>query len=333
MKKHFYLPLFLCLFFQTLVIAQRKNTDYISNCYDDKTCAVVIAYSGLKIRDKPSFESKTLCIVPFATRVLRLENKENRPYIPPITTPDGISGNWELIRHGKIEGYAFNAFLGGDILKIKDKYTLLFEDMASCWSDCFVSLTTPYNYYAVLTNKDSTVSELKKITPGFYTNNDGWNTSIYCAEKRASSFILITKDEISEGPLQVYKIQQEICNMVYDYKETKNKFINQKVAIPESNWVLEAKETVIKGKDLTQVKLFLRDKNTGQKQQLSAPDFDCRDAKVLWCGDFDRDGIMDFMIGMGDGDESYNIHLFLSRDAPTGKLVKPAGVYSFQDCC
>jgi hypothetical protein len=327
--KKFVLFIFICSF--SMLYAQDENP-YLVNCdeKDGGDCAVVIAVSGLKVRAKPSFDGKTLATAPFGSKITRLAPGFN--FTDFIYTPDSIQGNWERIRYGKIEGYAFNAFFGEGIMKIKAKYTLLIENAGYCWNDCYGSIKEHYNYYAVLNNTNNKTVDLKKFTPTFAcAQSDMGGISINCPDKRPSEFILITKDEISEGAVYVIEKQQVIKGI----EEGNPNEINQKVKIPETNWVLEVKaeKRNNEGSEYIQNVLYLRDIKSGTKQQLSLKDENCNYAKLIWCGDLDRDGIMDFMIQTSDGDEENGTSLFLSRDAPKGKLVKPAGRYSYWDCC
>ncbi|MEY4903494.1 MAG: hypothetical protein RLZZ292_1309 [Bacteroidota bacterium] len=329
MKKFFLYFIFIFFISQTLLFAQSENSSGVTPTEMVKgQSAVVIAFSGLKIRKTPSFEGKTLGVAPFGSYVQRFE--PNFDYATLLYTQDSIPGHWERIRYGSLEGYAFNAFLGDEIMKIKDKYTLVREDEAWCWNDCYASLTSHYNYYAVLMSKDSSRSELKKFTPTFYNEQA---VKLNCPDKRTSSFILITKDEIAQGAITTVKKNEMVCGTIRNDNNNEGIHKTQKVKIPETNWVLESKEIFNKEWNQPQSILFLRDTKTGVKQQLSDQSENCKEVVLIWCGDLDRDGIMDFMLSMGDGEEGYGIHLFLSRDAPQGKLVKPAGHYYYQDCC
>jgi hypothetical protein len=331
MNKIYYLFIVFACNFQTL-LAQDENP-YLISCdteKDGENCAVVIAKSGLKIRTKPSFDGKTLAVASFGGKITRLAPNYN--FTDFIYTPDSIRGNWERVRYGKIEGYAFNSFFGEGIMKIKEKYRLLMEDEAYCWNDCYGSIKEHYNYYALLKNKDGKSVELKKFTPTFAcSQGDMGGISINCPDKRPSHFILVTKDEISEG--KIHSIDKQA--IIKGREDENPNEINQKVKIPETNWVLEVKEEKRMNEDseYTQNVLYLRDTKSGIKQRLSSKDEFCNYAKLIWCGDLDRDGIMDFMIQTSDGEESNGTSLFLSRDAPQGKLVKPAGTYSYGDCC
>jgi hypothetical protein len=330
MKNFLFYVVFTFFSSQTFLLAQSENRFCVScqEVKDGEACAVVIAFSGLKIRKTPSFDGKILGIAPFGSKVEPFEPNFNPRTL--VYTQDNISGHWERIRYAKLEGYVFSAFLGDEIMKIKDKYTLILEDEAACWNDCYASLSSTYNYYAVLMNKDSSNSELKKFTPSFY--NQG-AISMSCPDKRTSRFILITKDEIVEGPIAASQKRAMVCGKMQKNSYNESPYKTQKVKIPETSWVLECQEIFNKKWNSTQSILFLKDTKTGIKQQLSAQSENCKEAVLIWCGDLDRDGIMDFMLSMGDGEESSGIYLFLSQDAPQGKLVKPAGHYHHYDCC
>jgi hypothetical protein len=311
----------------TFLFAQYPNP-YHLRCdgeKDGENCAVVIAISGLKIREKPSFTGKQLIIVPFGKKIQRLVTKDEPNKI--IYTNDSIPGNWERVRYGKVEGFAFNAFFAEGIMKINEKYELLKEGEGWCWNDCYGSTTEKYNYYAVL--KENKKSILTKFIPTFVGADGG--VSIICPDKKTSEFIIVTKEEITEGPLEVIE-KQKIIKGYGDYNSPK---INQKVTIPQNNWILEVKSTPKKEGDYEYIfnELFLSDSKTGIKQKLNTKMMNCVSAELIWCGDLDRDGIMDFMVKMSDGDNSNGLFLFMSRYAPEGKLVIPAGEYHYGNCC
>lgn len=315
----------------SMLYAQDENPYHIS-CdpeKDGENCAVVLAVSGLKIRAKPSFEGKSLTVVPQGGKITRLATDVRFDNV--VFTPDSISGNWERVRYGKIEGYAFNAFFGEGIRKIKDKYTLLIENAASCWNDCYASTKEHYNYYALLQNAKKNDYVLQKFLPTFACSQGENGISIICPDKRPSKCILVTQEEIAQGAVQCVDKQEVIKGQ----EENSSQEVNRKVKIPETNWVLEVKTEKVNnnGYEYEKGTLVLRDTKSGIKQSLSAKDQNCSGAILIWCGDIDRDGIMDFLIETSEGDEGGGTTLYLSRDVPKGKLVKFGGSYSYEDCC
>lgn len=319
----------LLLFYIVPAIAQEEA--YVTSC-ESADCGIVLALSGLRLREMPSFDSKTIVTIPFAAKVERKDiHPKDGEYDNPLYSPDSIPGWWEKIIWKGKTGYAFNAFLGEGIKKMDRDFYLLFEDAAACWSDAYASLE--YHYYGLFLSKDGTKSEIKRIKPSFisfYGEDGGGGTIISADEKSESVFLFATKAPFAEdGPVKMHKMfprwpqKDQTDNIIFRY-ETKYNSIH----IPNSNFELSAFRRTA---DASELSIYLKDRATG-KTQLLIEEFGLESAQLSWCGDLDRDGVQDFLI-TGSGSHSGYSFLYLSRNAGKGKITKRAGMYIWGDCC
>ncbi len=58
----------------------------------------------------------------------------------------------------------------------------------------------------------------------------------------------------------------------------------------------------------------------------------CDVIELVWSGDLDQDGIMDFMLSYAT-ENAFGYQLFLSSAAHGKQLVKPLKIYWYGDCC
>lgn len=331
------------IFISTITYAQAweaqkpfKET-YIYGCdpaetgYEEKpACGVVIALSGLKLRSKPSFDAKTLAVIPFGSTVQRTEKGyEFFPYnywVDIKMTPDSISGYWQEITWNGKKGYAFSAFIGDAIHRMKNGCYLLFETKWACWNDCFASQS--YHYYGIFANRDSSQWTLTKIKPSFvHQDIDFPGTWVSSSTKQRPAFMLATKNPIREGLLVSGKTKEVVCDYNIHVQDGK---INRKVKIPYSQFTLSVMEK--KGPYYESFgHLLLTEKFTGRTQVL-LPEITVNKIELVWSGDLDSDGIMDFMLAYST-DETFGCQLFLSSLAKGKQMVGPTNIYWFGDCC
>ncbi|MBP6812760.1 MAG: hypothetical protein KA138_14630 [Saprospiraceae bacterium] len=292
---------------------------------DYPDCGVVIALSGLKLRITPSFNAKTLAVIPFGETIERTEKgydlKPKEDYLY-LLTPDSVRGYWQEITWRGKKGFAFSAFIGDAIYKMKDEGYLLFENEGWCWNDCYAS--PAYHYYGVFTNRDSSRWELQKIKPSFVHIDDGLHgTMIKSNAKQPSAFILVSKKPLAEGLLLTAKKKATIFSRTF--QPTEKEGLNT-VAIPISQFSIAAKTL-----EDRRVNLVLTEKSTGRKQVIGS-DFYCDVIELVWSGDLDQDGIMDFMLSYAT-ENAFGCQLFLSSAAHGKQLVKPLKIYWYGDCC
>jgi hypothetical protein len=292
---------------------------------DPSSCRVVLALSGINLREKPSFSSKALAIIPFGERVA-LTGKADPPqhvdeYRRLPMTPDSIYGYWQEVVWKNRKGYAFGAFLTDGIYRMTQPVYLLFENAAFCWEDTFAS--PDYHYYGMYHNRDSSDWTLKKIKPTFYQPEEG-GARLRAETKERPGFVIALKTPIAEGKL----LTQKMNTLLNPANKIAPKL--PPVKLPFSNRQFRFVDNKPETSKNHTCELQLVEIGSGKKQTIVSNVSD--QITVVWAGDLDRDGVTDFMLQCEDG-HSISYQLFLSRFAKGKNLVWPAGIYRFGDCC
>jgi hypothetical protein len=322
----------------TTTFAQSDSDEYSAISYDP-TNAFVLALSGLRLREFPGTASKILTTIPFASKVTlmrdpTLARNEDDGY---LFDADSIRGNWVSVKYQDKTGYVFDAYLGNQIYKMNKASYLIMPDAAGCWSDAYASKV--YHYYGVYLDKSKQQASLKTIKPVFHSDHDEFEAiSMHAPGKERPYFMLATREPLAEdGPINRHHFFSKIDfdERIDDPNQVlKNDSILHSVRIPDSNWELSC----VKQKEQDSNPPYygkvvqLKDRNTGQKQIILDKSYFLTTARMVWCGDLDRDGIQDFLL-MAGGEESGFCALFLSRNAGKGKLMRLAGMYWWGDCC
>lgn len=291
-------------------------------------CGVVLALSGLKLRDKPSFSGKAVAVIPFGATVERTGNPEQyRPLRQRDWewSSDSISGYWQALTWDGKKGFAFNAYIGDAIYRMTQPAYLLFQNTAGCWNDGYAS--PAYHYYAVYPNRDSSVWQLKKFKPVFWFNDDGFGgTSIQADPSRSPSLIVALKSPIAEGNLLAEKINVPVT--AHSGEMPASTPLPPAVPIPNSMLQLVTVEKQDQsGRYYFQ--LQVENKQTRRRQVIVSRIYG--HTRLIWAGDLDRDGITDFMLSYES--HEYGRQLFLSSLAKAGELVWPVQIYWLGDCC
>lgn len=291
----------------------------------DSTVAV-IARSGLKLRDQPSFQSKTLALMPFAKKVKLLTMPrfdENGDHIGEYS-PDSIYGSWLKIRYGKQVGYAFSAYLGSTIKKMTKDYYLLSANGSWCSDDSYIS--TSYRYYGIFLERDSTWIR-RLVEPVFLVHWSGMfgvgNYGKIKVRGQQPMFLIASRTPMPEG-----KIPATNRSGYFPGSPASEKPLVQKVA-PSSPWSFEIKSFPDENGYMIP-HTILKNRHTGLTQSLVIEHFPPN--RLVWEGDLDDDGIMDVILS-GFQDIVTSWHLFLSKDAPPGQLMRKVSAYYFSGCC
>jgi hypothetical protein len=290
------------------------------------------------MRESPEFSGKVLATIPFGSKVKVFPNAadSNFVYDNHLFDSDSISGNWvKVVFLGKT-GFVFDAYLGYGIRKMDKSMKLIMEDAAGCWSDAYASKA--YYYYGVFLGKDRKTASIKIIRPVFHTTREEvTGTSMHASGKERPFFILVTKEPLAEeGPVKRFSFTTKIA--FEDPKEGNFGLIRYgnllpPVRIPEGNWEITGLNQKKTGGDpvYDENVIQLKDFKSGQIQVILDASYGIHNARVVWCGDLDRDGIQDLMIMCDNGQEGF-CALFLSRNAPKGKLMLLADIYYWGAC-
>jgi hypothetical protein len=325
----------LLIFISGALTLTAQNDDayrIVADSYDQDTCGdVVIAFSGLKLRAKPQFDSKTIAVIPLGEKIKYTCGSWEVAHRKMVYDTDSVAGYWYHVFWKGKQGFAFSGYLGRGILKMNKPFYLLSENSAWCWDDAYIS--PDFYYYGVYANADSTSFEVKKQRPLFFNNNtDGMGGITFSfRQKQASYFAFASKAPSKEGRFQVSKSSQEIR-----YEWNTQPGPEQKIQVPHTSWEIKTKmETALDagGSSYDTRRLIILDNKTGAWHYLfDASLIHFSTVQLGWSGDMDGDGIQDFMLNIGS-DHSGGMMLFLSKDPGKWKFVKMAGIYFWGDCC
>lgn len=331
MKKQ--ICLYLLLLIPILAAAQHLK-DYLIYADDDckgDTCeAVVLALSGLKMRAQPDFRSKTMVVVPFGKKiryVFDLEQSED--YQVPYDV-DSVAGKWcRIFWQGK-SGYAFSGYLGKGIFRMDKPFYLFEENAATCGDNAFISPN--YHYYGVFPNGDTSAFTIKKHQPLFFNMQVGFigGANFSFRQKQLSYFAFATVEPFKEGVVSVSKSKQ---TLYVDWHQPAT--ATPKISIPNTTWEIMVKFETVKnenGLEYSRPRLQIRDKKTGSWHYLFDGDVNFYYVALDWSGDFDGDGIQDFMLSTKSGLSGSRM-LFGSKNTGKWQFVKMIGVYFWGDCC
>ena len=299
-------------------------------CKDGKCEAVILALSGLKLRNEPSFSSKTIAIIPFAQKVTFSAPNEFTVYDWQFDA-DSIRGFFQKVNWDGKSGYVFSAYLGTNIIKMEKPFYVLDEYGAWCWDDSYIS--PAHQYYGVYPNKDSTQLTVKKRNPIFYTRYDDNFATIGMTfkQKQPSLFAFASKEPFEERSFAVNKTQ---TNMKYDWETQQSN--TEKIKIPGTDWELRCKNIETKPTNgnppYKNPTLIIQDEKSGKWNYLVDENTFYNNIRLLWVGDMDGDGVNDFMLNVSS-DHSGGMMLFLSKNPGKWRFVKLAGLYFWGDCC
>jgi hypothetical protein len=274
----------------------------------------VIAFSGVKLREKPDFKSRTLGVIPFGEKVIlseyfdRWEERKNQVY-----SSDSIAGVFlEAEANGK-RGFVFSAYLSSSYYKL-DKPMHMFSGnyLGFCETP---AISNQYLYYAIELNHETQKVSIVKKVPIIH---DG----IAQVEPMENViFTIASKTPIAaDGPIAMS------CG---NLSETELKE-GEQVLIPHTNFELHLKQIMAQTGEMEK-RLTCVNTRTKQNQILGNYTFETS-FSLLWYGDLDRDGHQDFIISVG-GEHSGEWQLFLSRDYLKQKEWKPSATAALEDCC
>lgn len=331
MKKQ--ICLYLLLLIPILAVAQYPQ-DYLiraeNNCAGDTCEAVVLAPSGLKMRAQPNFSAKSIAVIPFGKKVKYVSNPQPWEQRPFQFDADSVAGEWRRVFWKGKSGYAFSGYLGRGIFKMDKPFYLLAENAAACWDDAFMA--SNYHYYGVYPNRDTSALTIKKHQPLFFNKHeyDMGGVTFSFRQKRLSYFAFASAEPFPEGVVRVSKSKQTLD---VDWHQPAN--TTSKINIPNTTWEIQVKFETLNDEhnhENRRPRLLIRDKKTGTWHYLFDRDIYFEHIALDWYGDFDGDGLQDFMLYLSTGHYG-GMMLFSSKNPGKWQFVKMIGVYFWGDCC
>ncbi len=288
----------------------------------------VIAVSGLNLRTKPYSAGKIINKIPFGDQV---EIIEDAPMVPDTLTSDykyyygqssyspRLSGNWVKVRYDGEEGYVFSAYLFYDwnYDNTFNKQTALLFEGSNCYEN--LHYRPDWHWYGVYQEGSATV--LKKVKLSFFTEETelGAFLSIVTDIDAPSMFLF--------GTPYAYQSDRLLFSEYLGYE--------QPIYIGDSTNVELLEKASLEIKQISNNRYDTELYAVGRKgirQKLSGAQTEFGPmTNLLWYGDLDGDGKMDYIIDFGE--KAAHTVLFLSGKSEQGQLVKPVGVYYSGYCC
>jgi len=284
----------------------------------------VISTSGLNLRSAPNIHSDILTTIPFGTKV-KVISKESLgidtlgsyqfKYMDSqeFYTSD-IIGNWLEVKHNNQLGYLFDAYLYryfedwatiqyANEPNLNEEYVLLFPGNWCNYNFWFDPSFEWIGCYQV-----GEKFELKKLKLSFYKdwNGDWIDIGISTDDNIDLLFIIGSKSKFALGEV---KGKYNMNWWTRDFEEYEH---------------LEIRA----GQNCK--KLILT--NTDKEQLLNAHHQDYYSPSgILWEGDLDNDGQLDYIIHYGE--KSGKTYLYLSSEAERNQIVKPVALFFSGYCC
>ncbi len=282
----------------------------------------VLAKSGINLRSKPTTKSEVIKHIPFGKKVMLLHKQdygldtvdvirtEKRKYV--------IQGYWLKVSHGGQTGYVNNAYLynqtqGDSNNQDNDDYALLFAG-----SNCVVNVydVAAYNWYGYYKKDEDCI--LKEIEIEYGRNALSMtDLSVIVKEDKKLKFIIGSKKVLRTG-----HINEELDGTNSNEWLRKNS-IETYLAYEDPNFKISA--SYDRGYDYA-ITIF----NNGNSQHIEErwiKDFHT----VVWMGDLDGDGEMDYILAFGN--KSGQTVLYLSSEKKPGKVAQPVARYYSAYCC
>ena len=286
----------------------------------------VIAKTGLNMRSEPTVKSKVITKLPFGVKVDFVDEKSYgldtlQQFDDKQKSP--IVGYWVKVSYKGMIGYVNNAYLyWNESMRRKDEDSfyygsdfVFFEYKSTCRDNLYdLKKYQWYGYY-------SSDCSLRRINVSYKRNVlQMSDLSILVDDDEGLDWIVGTKGEFTTGPL--------------DYVVKDFYFATQLSYDRETELYSDYTEPYY---DVTYVKINqthnfdLRIKHGGKTQIVmdAVNDGDLRG--IIWMGDLDRDGVMDFIIQYGEKD--YRSYLYLSTKGVGDQLVRPVARFLDGYCC
>ena len=298
---------------------------------------LVVATTGLSIREAPRLSAKRLGVVPFgktvdirSTKVYGTDTLGQQSFtdwgnIKETQTPYQVplAGQWVKVRYGRLEGYVFNAYLieGTSMANHPD---VLNQTVALLMpgENCLVNLFYHHQWHWYGLYELETGYQMRPVQPTF---TKSWAPH--------AEVTISTKDNIrlryiigSKTPLEIPKAPRNLV------QPGEGEFWKAgPVQRPESVYAHGLSAEPCEA-PCSHTPLYLLGEEgqilqtlNPEALQLQAP------SQLRWCGDLDGDGRLDYIILYEE--EAGTLVLYLSRLAPKGQYLKAVAAYYWGLCC
>lgn len=284
----------------------------------------VISTTGLNFREAPKADSNILLTIPFGTKVKVTGKKSFR--IDTIgsygfnnsesneSSKINIIGNWLKVTYKEKTGYLFDAYLlrsfknwqaipNNNKLNLNKKFVLLFP---GTWCDFNFWYNPKFKWYGCY--REGNQYKLKELDIYFLTNWGDYITDmgISTSHNKDLLFVVGSKTQFSEG---------EISGKYNPNWWTNNFDEHENIEIKKSK---NYNKVVLSSSGREQLL------NSHLKNKYSP-------SSILWEGDLDKDGKLDYIINYGE--KSCRTFLYLSNEANKNQIVKPVSVFFSGYCC
>lgn len=278
----------------------------------------VIANGGLRLREQPGKKSKIITTLPFGTDVVYV-SQQSFGTDSILVNDTYIYGSWVKVKSQKQTGYVLDIYL--DYWEkhrsiadetVNEQFVLLFPG-------CDCNQENIYNpdswtWYGYFKSGDGQYT-VETVDISYYrTQQYTCDLLINASKIKNLEFIIGTK-----GPHPGKKAGTFVGDV--SLRSYPNSPINHQ-AIRALSLELEVADNGYSNQ------LYLVKNN--QKQLLSRPEYDYP-ASVIFAGDMDGDGVLDYLICYGD--KSAVIGLYLSGQATKGEFIRLMSFFYSGYCC
>jgi len=292
---------------------------------------VVVAPSGLKLRDAPSLKSKVIKVIPYHGKVVYLDQSPHGvdtvgqlSDFPRMSYQESnyakaykdrpIVGSWVHVRYQEKEGYAYNPYLGPEASGTQKRGFFLISPGENC-GDQFYALDQFYTY-GVYSNGRKTWTEVVEASYVVQTEGVGFLAPILTTNRNKDLHYVIGSRKAMSMPLQKWSMFSPYS--LVEINETEAGLPNVVVS-----------DSVFSKKEILKMAFFF-DQKTGRKQKIDNASYG-NDYKIIGQGDLDGDGRTDILLEFRN--EGLIRRLYLSTLAAEGDIYGLAAEESFGPCC
>jgi hypothetical protein len=268
----------------------------------------VIAISGAPLQEEPDANAPVIKIIKFGETIQIIE-KLHSEILQDAISETNMSGTWVKVKHHNGEGYMFSAFLASGRYPFTDANEF---DIMLKGRNCVPNFkySPAHHYYAIYDTDEGAF--LKQVKLSFYVIHeipegaDIWEWYTIDTDFYGSpTFILGAPKKFQEKKINSVSVQTFEPGSTHQHGAYKIK-VDSKY---DGYWTV----------------LNFVDSNGKIIQAIETGD-------LIWCGDVDQDGKMDFLYLEGEP-KAGSVVLALSSHALPGQAFKIVGNYESSSCC